>query len=263
MTAPASSADNVYVNLRSEFIAEALDRVEEMEACLNELYSGAVDSHGALRIIKQETHTIKGLASPFGFPTLTSVTHDFEDFLNNISMESSEFSKPIQMYLDLVGRALRRGEDIDAGEGAMLLQGLSAFSSLRKTDDDKPVIEILLVSGSRTVTRMVTNVLEDIGFRVHCVPTGLEGISLSIRSRPDIVISADVLEDISGIDLVNALVAMPSTSRLPVVFMTSYDLDHPSLADLPSDIPILPVGPEMANQLLSALTEIEYRFIDH
>jgi len=252
---------DVYATLQSEFLDEARDRLGEMEECLNEIYIGLIDSNEALVKLRREAHTLKGMGNAFGFPLITVLTHRLEDYMSHLTVPTADHSRDIQYYIDRLWEIVRRGENPSQNDSKEILRGLPVYRDINAPAVEQLETEILLVCDSQTIGRKIGTDLAAYGFRVINASHALDALSMAVGMHPDIIITNGSLKGISGFDLVRALSAMTVTQDIPVVVFTSYDNEHPEVLAMPSDIPVVHLGPDVSDELTLALTSLEYRFL--
>lgn len=254
----SSLDDKIYRELRSEFIDETRDHLDDMEVSLNALYSGELSDTEAIEELKRGTHTIKGLASPFGFSLLNSISHQFEDFLLSISSISTKDIIEFQKYIDTMKVCLTQSENpVQVVEApslkvASLPQRLSPVAGAES-------LKVFVISSSRTIYRKVEHELLAAGFAAEHISHALEAFGKVANEAPDIVIVSDVLDTLTGEDLVYALTAMPSTSQAAVIYMTSYDEGSPGLEAISEIAPMITLGRDIETQIERAMTNIELK----
>ncbi len=258
MASALEQDEQIYVELREEFLREALDHLEEMETCLNGIFANSVSVEDAKSEIYRNVHTIKGLAQPFGFPVLSELAHRLEDHLPQCTFASQNDIQEIQEYIDEMYTITRSGTEPEPSERGTILNNLPGAAAQAKEQD----LKVLLISGSRTVAKKVQSQLKSIGFDVRNMSSTTEAIGDVVRNRPDIVIVSDILDELSGIDVVTALISMPSTANIPVMFLTSFEMDDTALEKLPNHVPVIRLGSAIDDQIRLALTEIEFRFLN-
>lgn len=258
-----SDADEkVYSQLRSEFIAETQDGIEVVENTLNNIAENLISDNEALEIIRRQIHSIKGLAEPFGYPFLANVVHQLEGYLFNRDNLDSIAIRSIQQYCDTLSECLSwtkipPEEELD--EMLTSLPGGLSVKPSKSVPDD--LFRSHIIVRSKTAYQMISSVMEPMGFQIKHSSNAIKGIEYAVLNKPGLVIVSDVLDDLSGVDVVNALTAMPITSNIPIIFMTSFDKEHTDVLNLPPNIPIIYLSSDIKGEILRALTSIELRFV--
>ena len=110
-----------------------------------------------------------------------------------------------------------------------------------------------MVIPQRSMAVIVERELAACGYRSSVTQTSFEAIELAVRTRPDFIIVAKTIDELSGVDLANALQAMPKTRNIPTAVLTSDAPNHPSLQDLPCRTAIIRKGNSFGEDLAEAL----------
>src|SRR3546814_17655773 len=83
--------------------------------------------------------------------------------------------------------------------------------------------DVTLVLPQRSAAKVVGRELAACGYRVSTVLNPIEALELILETKPDLVITTQVMPRMSGVDLTCALAAMPATKAIPVALLTSLD----------------------------------------
>lgn len=254
--------EKIYAQLRAEFIAETQDGIEVIESALNALSANLVPADAALESIRRHIHTIKGMAEPFGFSFLTTVTHQLEEYLIDRSDLNSVGIRSIQQYCDVMSECLDWTEIPSEVAQKDLVDSLPKSQKPKTPKSEaEALFRSQIITSSKTIYRKISSVMVPMGFNLKHSRSSMRGIEYAVLSKPGLVIVSDVLDGLNGVDIVNALVAMPVTSHIPVIFMTSFEISHPHVEHLPPNIPIIYMGANIKGEILRALTSIEERFL--
>lgn len=81
--------------------------------------------------------------------------------------------------------------------------------------------KILVADHSHVILRVVEVIFREKGFAVSCVETGAECLAQAANGKPDLILLNYEMEDLSGMEICQALLADPSTCEIPVVAMGS------------------------------------------
>lgn len=95
---------------------------------------------------------------------------------------------------------------------------------------------LLLVDDDEHVHQILGGFLEDAGYEVVSALSGTDGIKLAIDSRPDAIILDLVLPDLSGFQVAETLRQLGETSGIPVIVLTSKDLNTTEQSNLQSHL---------------------------
>jgi len=232
--------DALQQQLKTEFLESAADQLDQVQTAIDGIVDGSRTPDAALTEIRRNAHAIKGTAGNFGFPLVATIAHRLEDFLDGEDTLDAPLARKVEVFTDGMREILDTGREPGAKEGEELLRGLpvkqQAAEDLEITVLD---VEVLLGTPSRTSARMVRDVLQNCGYRVVRAETGIDCFTLAMRSRPDAMILALTLEEVSGGELARAFDAMPSMTGVPTAILTSFEPGHPQLAQLPPTVTVV------------------------
>ncbi len=91
---------------------------------------------------------------------------------------------------------------------------------------------LLLVDDDKMVHHILGGFLKDAGYEVISALTGREGIKMAIDSSPDAIILDLILPDLSGFQVAETLRQLAETRRIPVIVLTSKDLNTTEQSNL-------------------------------
>lgn len=231
--------DALQQQLRQEFTEEATTRLDTIQQCIDGLVDGSVDPREGLNDVRRNAHAIKGTSGTYGFPLVSTIAHRLEDYLDGESGLDASISQGIETFIDTIRGIIDSGREPTGKNAEELLRGLPVKQPSPEMDITVLDVEVLLGTPSRTSARMVRDVLQNCGYRVVRAETGIDCFTLAMRSRPDAIVLALTLEEVSGAELVQAFKAMPSMQGVPMAILTSFQPGHPQLAELPEDTTIV------------------------
>ncbi len=249
-----SSAEIYALQVEEDFREEALDTLNEFQVLLGNINSGAVPVREGMARLGYEIRNLAFQAKAVGMPLVELVLRRFEGYLADAMPLDDAHNRDIEVFLDIVRGLLNGSIDSSADEAEMV----RSLPVPRAVDVDEIValdVEILLVDPQRSAARLFERELRSCGYRVSTCAHAVEAIELAVRTRPDMVITSAVLDDLTGIDLANALVAMPTTAKIPVALLSSFDPKDPRLEHLPETVPLLRKGKEFGADLADALQQ--------
>ena len=205
----------------------------------------------ALRYFAFET---KGQARNFGMTLLGLVAARLEDYLLAID-RIADWSLPgIGAFLDTLQSIVNGGIPDDA-DPSTIVRGLPARPRVLGVDDNDTLdVEVMLVMDQTAATGIVEREMQACGYRTTVVTSPFEAFESVVRTRPDMVIVAAVLEGLTGIDLATALAIMPETRNTPVAVLTSLDDDDSNLNLLPKSVPVIHKGESFGEDLARAMS---------
>jgi DNA-binding response OmpR family regulator len=105
---------------------------------------------------------------------------------------------------------------------------------------------VLVIEDDVSIREMLVELLDDAGYQVLQAHRGELGLSLAIEHRPSVVLVNQVLPDMSGLELLDALRQRDGTRTLPVILasgrmrgLAGRASDDACVLPMPFDIEIL------------------------
>ncbi len=105
-----------------------------------------------------------------------------------------------------------------------LVQALDRVHLIRRSSEHKPTV--LVIDDDRAATDLVQVILENEGYRVLKAYEGTAGVELAARERPDLIILDLIMPEMSGFHVAHQLKQIPATRGIPIIILTSMDLDE-------------------------------------
>jgi PAS domain S-box-containing protein len=115
-----------------------------------------------------------------------------------------------------------------------LVHALDRVHLLPSRDDRRPTV--LVVDDDRPAVDLVQVILENEGFRVLKAYQGQEGVDVATREHPDVIILDLIMPEMSGVAVAHQLKQIPATRTIPIIVMTSLDVDESMQEQLGSSI---------------------------
>jgi len=245
-------AEDVDRELEREFLDEAHDTVMNLTLVLHGVRSGETPAADALARIRREVSTLRLRGRSVKIPGLSVIANRLEDYVFELESLAPHHLDSLQTFLDQISRVL----DGSTADTAEIVRALPVNPTFNPAEVTVRNVEILLVEPQRTTARIVARELKACGYRVTVASGPFEALELVLRIKPDMVMAAATLGEISGIDLACALTAMPATRRIPFALLTSFDREHASLEELPARVAILRKGVLFGDDLAEALSRL-------
>jgi PAS domain S-box-containing protein len=104
-----------------------------------------------------------------------------------------------------------------------LIQALDKVYLVRKSSSRKPTV--LVIDDDRAATDLIQVILENEGYRVLKAYQGTDGIEMAARERPDLIILDLIMPETSGFNVAYQLKQIPATRAIPIIILTSMDID--------------------------------------
>ncbi|MCD6533719.1 MAG: response regulator [Deltaproteobacteria bacterium] len=80
----------------------------------------------------------------------------------------------------------------------------------------------LIIEDNEDNLVLISALLKRDGYRVIVAMTGLAGVEMALKEKPDLIILDIQLPDINGIEVLRKIRAKETESPIPVIAMTSY-----------------------------------------
>lgn len=215
------NVDDILARLKVEFVADALDRVEDLEQLLERCTKGDCSALEVLAEMRRQAHSIKGMGGSFGYPAISAIGHRLEDYLSGLNELSERNISDCYHFFDVLREILKSGEDPGKEVSDIVLQKLPA-KWIPALGDAPGNVEILVAISSRVLKSSVERELHNLGYRFFNAQSGFDVLQLSLTMRPHAVILSAVLPNIWGLDVARALGHMDVTKNLPVGVVTSF-----------------------------------------
>ncbi|NNG04346.1 MAG: response regulator, partial [Inquilinus sp.] len=208
------------------------------------------------RKLYQDASILRLKARTVSIGGLGPLTHRLEEYLAGIESIDGQKADDLQTFADRIADVLD-GKWTEPREVAGVVRDLPTHWAFEVGDVEIAQVEITLVMPQRSAARVVERELAACGYRVSVVLDPFEAIGLINETRPDLVITAQVMPRLSGVDLACALSAMPATRDVPVALLTSLERGHPDLTALPMGAGVIRRGPSFGEDLANVLERFE------
>ena len=201
-------------------------------------------------------HNLKGVAASCGYSLASIVAHRFEDFLSELKAIEAGHIESLRIFVDALGDLVDGTVTEGRVNTAEFMRTLPARPSVDFGNVDAHDIEVFVVMPDDAASRHVVRELQACGYRVTREGNAFKAIEIAAMMRPDLVIVTGVLNALSGVDVVSAFRAMPSTKDIPVALITA-DSREDAVADgLPGTVPVIRKGAEFGDDLTDALSAV-------
>ena len=243
--------DNDYEQqLRTEFLDQMQDRLGQLSA---RLQGGG--SYADLRLeFGRDVQNLKGLAAGYGYPVIAMVVQRLEAYLADVTDLSTRAIGDIQYYIDRIAELTDRGQQPDPEEAGKLLQSLPATYNFNVSDVVVKHVEVMVVTPTRVVAKLVGAELTACGFRPIILHDPVEAFAQAVRVPPGMVIASAVMEPMSGVELLLTLGQLRATKAVPLAVLTSLDADKKPLHVLPDNVAVIHSGSAFGADFAEAAT---------
>jgi twitching motility two-component system response regulator PilH len=115
---------------------------------------------------------------------------------------------------------------------------------------------ILIIDDSPTDTRVFTGVLEKHGHQVMSAGSAEEGLEAVKRERPDLVLMDVILPGMNGFQATRALAKDPETSAIPVIIVSTKNMETDRVWGLRQGAKDYLVKPPSERELISRIAAL-------
>ena len=250
-----NSVEAIERQLEAEFLGETLDVMNSLDVLLENIRSHQAAPVEALSVMQRAYVNLEARAQAADHPLIRVICHRAAEYVFDLRTPEERHYIDLQSFIDRIRQIVEAGEAGTVDTAPQLARELPSRTAADFDIRDivQRNVEAMLVIPDRAMGRLIERELMACGYRVSNARTAFRALEIAVRTQPDFVIISAVLDELSGIDLANALVSMPVTHKLPTAILTSYGWGHPSLDDLPVRVAILRKGPEFGSDLAEFL----------
>lgn len=242
--------DNITAQVESDFELEVRDELASFEVITSNMRVGNAAAN--LATFQQGLDKLMALRSSVDKPLFELLLRRMENYLIDLNDPTDDQISDIETFLDLMHGILdgEVGGEINEAE---FFRSLPVRRPADLEDFQHLDLEILIVDTNKTAARIVGRELMNCGYRVATASRSFEALELAVRTRPDMIISSGVLDEMSGVDLASALAVIQAAEAIPFALLTSSDANDASLKRLPNSVAVIKKGGEFSNDFAAAL----------
>lgn len=243
----ADKFDEFLELLRGEYVEDANDQLNQIESCANQaLASDSPEETTELMVqLRRAAHTLKGTSGTVDYPIVVMIMHKMEDYLAVIDDQKLTAAqvRHIEQFVD----AARKYADFEIDQSADCSAMIKALPNVtdahekeaEETATPEKTLHAMLIIESKSAARIFEHELTKHNLTVSHVRSPFQALEMIIRTQPDLVITSAVLSGLTGVDIAAALRAMPTTAKIPVSILTSFERGHADLAGIDDTIPLI------------------------
>lgn len=239
-----------------EATQETLDAMDDRIVQMNAVLRGDGAGADPVTALRQLSHSVKGLAAAVGVDVIKVLAHRLEDYLAASDTLGPQARADAQVFVDRMAEAMDGELHVGSDEIAAFCRRLPVKRSFEPADVEVRDVEVMLVMAPGAAANFVTRELAECGYRMVNVWSTLDALALAGSMRPDLVVVSNVMPELTGVDFACALTAMPSTKGIPVALLTSETREHPSLKDLPPEVPLLSKSARFADDVTEVFSTL-------
>lgn len=212
--------------ITASFVASASERLDELDAIIDQLYNGRGDRGVMVTKLHHDIHSMKGNAGTFGFPLVSIICHRLEDYMESSRRLEKDEWLEVQKFFDEMRRIIESGKDPQQDQADAILAALptsaaSGGGGSKEAEVASLDVKVLLVLTSGVVRRALGTALSERGVDVVFVDNPLAALDLSLVLNPDYVVSAQELSHFSGSELAGVMGVLKQTGHIKFALLTS------------------------------------------
>lgn len=252
-----SDENKFSAQVTADFLRELSETLDELEITTENLRAGGAEMAAGMDEMRVSCVKLQQMAywahQPFIDLTLRRLVNYVEDLEDPDEYQIDD----ICAFLDVI-RGIQEGEiDEKTTDQAEFVRSLPARRAADVDDVAHQEIEVLVVEPQKASARIFERELRNCGYRVSSAYTFFEALELTVRTRPDLVISSAILDNLSGVDLACSMSVISPIKSIPFALLTSFSADHAALQGLPEHAAILRKGEGFGEDLASALERFQ------
>ena len=246
------SEEELDSQVEGEVLDEARDLVGNLELRVQQVKNGILNPMEAAKALAQESANLRMKARAVNLVGFGPLTHRLDEYLSELDSVDGSHADDLIAFADRIS-ALLDGETVDVEDVSAVLRQLPQQTTFNVEDVTVMDRDVTVIIPQRSAAKVVGRELAACGYRVATVMNPIEALELILETKPDMVITSQVMPRMSGVDLACALAAMPATKSIPVALLTSLDPDHADLRALPMNVGLIRRGAHFGDDLADVL----------
>ena len=211
------SVEEVIAGLIPAFVEDTRDKLINLSNAVDTLAN--IDGQaGAINDFLREVHSIKGVAGSFGFSFIAVVCHKLEDYIVKTPVFTRKETDDIIVFFQEIERILERGADPSDADGFRIFRNLPSYVDVEKFFVEPKMVEAIFIGPRDVQFLIIEKQLKNCGIRSVNASKSLLGVELTLRTKPDFVMVSNVIDSISGVEVINILQSIHITRAIPTMF---------------------------------------------
>lgn len=226
--------ENTEIDLE-EFKLEYLENLrEEMLRIENEVLklesSSDSDRPSILHEIFRTIHSLKGSAGSYEFYMLTTIFHQFEDFISN-NLQKSQSPALIDTCLNFLDIA--KNCSIDYKQKSTEIEKYATILEGETVQESTINGKILLIERNKSIVKIITKVAQNNQLEVVALSNGATAINRIIHERFDLIVTSKDLDTLDGESVLKGVRVMKNLNqKTPMVLISSDEHTEIASSDL-------------------------------
>ncbi len=225
-----SPAQQMMAALREKYLTQAVPgRLDTIEGLILSLTDGENPDPDAAAALYREIHSLKGSAGSYGAMIVTSVCHQFEDYLDVVG---SPPLTPEQNDVALQYVAIARAALAQVLAGEKSFPGIEQeLQELRQTAFPTPRTALVVIA-SRSIAKIVLSTLAGLPLHIVVVQDGVTALQRLLHQRFDLLVTSLQVPELPGAALIGAVRLAEGLNRdiSTIVVTSKADTVFPAIA---------------------------------
>ncbi len=203
----------ILAQMSEKFIETAHEKIARLNEILILLGRPGENEKSLLEEFHREVHSLKGMGGTFQMPLVSKLCHKFEDFLSGESAASDSLIEDCYAYLDRLNDLIESGQAGDLEKTQTWLSNLPQKGTVAETRAEAKRNKVLIITPSSDMVNEIAPLFEDNGFEVASASSAFRGYKAAVLHKPDVVLAAQVQDEMDGAELVRSLGALQALSQ--------------------------------------------------
>ncbi|GGF50890.1 hypothetical protein GCM10011332_00170 [Terasakiella brassicae] len=203
----------ILAQMSEKFIETAHEKIARLNEILMLLNHAGEDEKSLREEFHREVHSLKGMGGTFQMPLVSKLCHKFEDFLSGESTASDNLIEDCYAYLDRLNDLIESGQAGDLEKADTWLANLPQKGSVVETRSESKRTKVLIISSSTEMLKEIVPLFQDNGFEVTSASSAFRGYKAAVLHKPDVVLAAQIQDEMDGAELVRSLGALQALSQ--------------------------------------------------
>lgn len=207
-------------NYQREYLITAAEQMEKLQNLIVKDKHSRDDLGEIFRII----HSMKGSAATCELLVLSTMAHQFEDFI--VNLEPGDFDETIKdfsfKYIDIINKTIVDYSNEENSRFDNYLNEIATVQQLQTTLKEHYAGRILIVDSSLAVATLLKKTFEDKGYDCSVAKNGMTAFNRLLTEKYDALFTSINIDFLDGVSLTTALKSTSNlNSNIPVVAISS------------------------------------------
>ncbi len=251
MSSDKATLDAILSQVRNDFIETTSERLTVVDDLISEMMVKISKDDNNLVELQRHIHSIKGQGTTFDFPTVSTLAHRLEDYIETSPPLDAVRMKDVQIFVDHIRHIVESQVNPEPDEAERILGSLPVTAVAAPKSNQIPIdeVRIMLVMPKGAQRKIIGKELASCGFQIINADTAVDSIRIAIEHPPQIVIASHVMDGMSGEELAQVLKTIKATQKCRVVIATSTNIKKFNISTLPEGTAVIAKGKKFIEEL--------------